>query len=123
MALAAGGGDRRDAAAPRAPRGGADLDPAALALALLSGDGPLLARPAPRAPRPPDRPRPPAPPRAASRRRLRLVPGREPDAGVRGRRARFSPYAPAADKPDLLRSVLERRLAAARGAPAARPPA
>lgn len=105
MALAGGplcAGDRGNTVAQRAPRGG--LSPPASALASVSGDSALVARPEASHPAPPlrqaARPGARSPPRSGK--------GRPPWGRRRGRAARFSPYpAPGAAR-DLLRGARRR---------------
>ncbi|XP_036179868.1 uncharacterized protein C11orf71 homolog [Myotis myotis] len=90
-------GDRRNTVAWRAPRGG--LGPPASALATVSGDSALVARPGATHPGPPLRHATQSGARAERRRATgsgwgppRSVKGRDPDGRRRGRAARFSPY-------------------------------
>lgn len=110
------GDQRRPGVASRAP--GHPGSPPALALAMVSGDGRLVAlrrgpSESPGVPR--ARRHPPE-----ARRTARLVPDVQPPGRGRGRHSRYSPYAAPEPKLDLLRSVLERRLVAIGGALAAR---
>ncbi|XP_049634650.1 uncharacterized protein C11orf71 homolog [Suncus etruscus] len=106
MALSAftfsAGDQQRPGVATRAPSH--PLSPPALALAMVSGDGLLVAH----------RRVPSESPRL---RRPNLP---EPEARRTARHSRYSPYAAPRPKLDLLRSVLERRLVAIGGALAAR---
>lgn len=103
MSLSAG--DQRTRVAYRASHG--DLSPsAALALAMVSGDSFLVARPEAVLPGPT--------PRQAVRPnvRTRFIKGREPDGRNRSRQTRFSPYPTPGVKLDLLRNLLQERLVA-----------
>uniref|UniRef100_A0A8C9AI84 Chromosome 11 open reading frame 71 n=1 Tax=Prolemur simus TaxID=1328070 RepID=A0A8C9AI84_PROSS len=116
-------GDQGNTVGYRASHG--DLTPSASALAMVSGDSFLVARPEATH----------LGPREAVRlsvrienRRLtgggrsltRFIKGREPDSRNRSRQARFSPYPVPGVKLDLLRSVLQQRLIALGGVIAAR---
>nr|XP_004673168.2 uncharacterized protein C11orf71 homolog [Jaculus jaculus] len=99
-------GDRGSGAGYRSPYG--DLNPSALAWAMVSGDSVLVARPDASAP---------GPPRQAVRPsvrpdRRRLHGGGRGRSRSRGRQGRFSPYAIPGVKLDLLRTVLQQRLLA-----------
>ncbi|XP_032283947.1 uncharacterized protein C11orf71 homolog [Phoca vitulina] len=118
-------GDQRTGVAYRASHG--DLSPSALALAMVSGDSFLVARPEAVLPGPTPRQalRPSA--RTESRRTsgggrspTRFITGREPDGRNRSRQTRFSPYPTRGVKLDLLRSLLQQRLMAIGSAIAAR---
>lgn len=96
-----------------------DLNPSALALAMVSGDSFLVARPEPILPGPASRQAVRQSARAENRRAngggrspTRFIKGREADGRNRCRPARFSPYPTPAVKLDLLRSVLQQRLIA-----------
>ncbi|XP_012514666.1 PREDICTED: uncharacterized protein C11orf71 homolog [Propithecus coquereli] len=116
-------GDQKNRMAYRASHG--DLIRSASALAMVSGDGFLVARPGAihlglrEAVR--------QIVRTESRRLTgggrsltRFIKGREPDSRNRSRQARFSPYPVPGLKLDLLRSVLQQRLIALGGVIAAR---
>ncbi|XP_025854985.1 uncharacterized protein C11orf71 homolog [Vulpes vulpes] len=103
-------GDQRSRVASRAPPG--DLSPSAAALALVSGDGFLVAAPEARLPGPV--PRQAGRPSVRPERPTRPIKGRDPDGRARSRRTRGAPYPIPAVKPDLLRTLLRRRLLAAR---------
>lgn len=116
-------GDHGNMVAYRSSHG--DLSPSALAM--VSGDSFLVARPAAIHPGP--TPRLAARPsvRTDSRRAAgggwsptRFGKGRDPGGRSRSRQARFSPYPTPGLKPDLLRSVLQQRLAACGGVAEAR---
>ncbi|XP_040339011.1 uncharacterized protein C11orf71 homolog [Herpailurus yagouaroundi] len=118
-------GDQRSRMAYRASHG--DLNPSALALAMVSGDSFLVARREAVLPGPAPRQAVRQTVRADSRRatgvgrsppRFRL--GREADGRNRSRQARFAPYPTPAVKLDLLRSVLQQRLIAVGSVVAAR---
>uniref|UniRef100_A0A8D2DJK4 Chromosome 11 open reading frame 71 n=1 Tax=Sciurus vulgaris TaxID=55149 RepID=A0A8D2DJK4_SCIVU len=86
------------------------------ALAMFSGDCSVAARPGAIRPGPRQAARPSV--RTESRRvprcglsPTRLIKGREPEGRGRSRQARFSPYPIPGVKIDLLRSVLQQRLA------------
>lgn len=97
------GDQRRPGVASRAP--GHPVSPPALALAMVSGDGRLVALRR-------------GPSESPGLRRAHRHP---PEARrTAGRHSRYSPYAAPGPKLDLLRSVLERRLVAIGGALAAR---
>nr|XP_020036644.1 uncharacterized protein C11orf71 homolog [Castor canadensis] len=94
-------GDQGNRVAYRFSQG--DLSPSALALAMVSGDSFLLARPEAIQPRP----------RQAVRPSVRTDSRRVPGGGrSRSRQIRFSPYPVPAVKLDLLRTVLQQRLIA-----------
>uniref|UniRef100_G1PYG3 Chromosome 11 open reading frame 71 n=2 Tax=Myotis lucifugus TaxID=59463 RepID=G1PYG3_MYOLU len=101
-------GDRGNTVAQRAPRGG--LSPPASALATVSGDSALVARPEATHPGPPLR-QATQPGARPERRRAtgsgwgspRSVKGRDPDGRRRCHAARFSPYPAPGAELDLLR--------------------
>lgn len=111
-------GDQRTRVAYRASHG--DLSPsAALALAMVSGDSFLVARPEAILPGPTARQAVRPNVRTESRRAsgggrspTRFIKGREPDGRNRSRQTRFSPYPTPGVKLDLLRSLLQQRLVA-----------
>lgn len=121
-----GAGDHGNVGAYRPSHG--DRSPSARALAMVSGDSLLVARPAatPAGPTPRLAARPSV--RTDSRRAAgagwaptRLAKGRDAGGRSRSRQARFSPYPAPGLKPDLLRTVLRQRLAASRGGAEAPP--
>ncbi|XP_003794809.1 uncharacterized protein C11orf71 homolog [Otolemur garnettii] len=118
-------GDQGNRGTYRSSHGDPNLSPSASALAMVSGDSVLVARPETihLGPRPAVRPSV----RIESRRvtgggwsPTRLKKGRELDSRNRSRQARFSPYPVPGVKLDLLRSVLQQRLVALGGVIAAR---
>lgn len=118
-------GDQANRVAYRSSHG--DLRPSASALAMVSGDSFLVARPeaTPPIPIPRQAGRPSVRPErsraaAGGRSPARVIKGREPDGRNRSRQARFSPYPTPGVKLDLLRSVLQQRLVAFGGVLAAR---
>ncbi|XP_072809854.1 uncharacterized protein C11orf71 homolog [Vicugna pacos] len=118
-------GDRRSRVSHRSSLG--DLSSSASALAMVSGDSFLVTRPQAVLPELIPRPAVRLNVRGESRRApgggrslTRFTRGREPDARSRSRLARFSPYPAPGAKLDLLRSVLQQRLAALGGVIAAR---
>lgn len=119
-------GDRRSRVAYLSSSHG-DLSSSALALAMVSGDSFLVTRPEAILPEPVPRSSVRLNFRTESRRApgggrspTRFNEGREMEARSRSRQARFSPYPGPAVKLDLLRSVLQQRLAALGGVIVAR---
>uniref|UniRef100_A0A8C9JRD8 Chromosome 11 open reading frame 71 n=1 Tax=Panthera tigris altaica TaxID=74533 RepID=A0A8C9JRD8_PANTA len=108
MALSAG--DQRSRMAYRGSHG--DLNPSALALAMVSGDSFLVARREAILPGPAPRQAVRQSVQADSRRATGVGRSPPPDGRNRSRQARFSPYPTPAVKLDLLRSVLQQRLIA-----------
>lgn len=96
-------GDQANRMAHRSSQG--DLNPSAMAWAMVSGDSFLVTRLDPNQPGP----RPPARPSVRTDRRRVPVGGR---SRSRSRQGRFSPYPIPGVKLDLLRSVLQQRLVA-----------
>ncbi|KAG8524576.1 putative protein C11orf71 [Galemys pyrenaicus] len=110
-------GDQRNWWAYRYANG--DLSPSASALAMVSGDSCLVARPEALTPGPTPwqaaRPTVRTESRWATgggRSPTRVIKGRELDGRRRGRQSRFSPYPTPGIKLDLLRTVLQQRLRA-----------
>ncbi|KAM5245988.1 uncharacterized protein C11orf71 homolog [Ctenodactylus gundi] len=99
-AVALSAGDQGNAAAQRFFRG--DLSQSALALAVVSGDSFLVARPEPLLPQA----------REAVQPRVPVVVRRAPGGRSRSRPARFSPYPVPRFKLSLLRNVLQQHLIA-----------
>ncbi|XP_007535205.1 uncharacterized protein C11orf71 homolog [Erinaceus europaeus] len=123
--VALSSGDQRTRVAYRSSNG--DLSPSAQALALVSGDSFLVARPEAILPGPPGRQAARPSFRAESRRAAgggrsptRLIKGRDSEGRGRGRQPRYTPYTPPGARLDLLRSALQQRLVAIGGAIAAR---
>ncbi|KAM8955411.1 uncharacterized protein C11orf71 homolog [Lycaon pictus] len=103
-------GDQRSRVASRAPPG--DLSPSAAALALVSGDGLLVAAPEARLPGPV--PRQAGRPSVRPESPTRPIKGRDPDGRARSRQTRGAPYPIPPVKPAPLRTLLRRRPLAAR---------
>ncbi|CAD7689983.1 unnamed protein product [Nyctereutes procyonoides] len=94
-------GDQRSRVASRAPPGDLSPSAAALALALASGDGFLVAAPEARLPGPV--PRQAGRPSVRPESPARPLKGRDPDGRARSRQTRGAPYRIPAVKPHLLR--------------------
>ncbi|XP_037678289.1 uncharacterized protein C11orf71-like [Choloepus didactylus] len=118
-------GDQGNRVAYRSFHG--NRSPSAVALAMVSGDSSLVARPEVIHPGPTPRQAMRPSVRTEShwvtgggRGLTRLIRGRDSDGGSRGYQARFSPYPTPGVKQDLLRRVLQQRLIAFGGFIAAR---